>query len=260
MSGLPRTILSHTEHRETLSRLLDLGDRALTTWEVTWSDFLTPPELAEAIRWVQPLGEIHLLAWGGYEQAERVRVAIARSELPLDPSVVPLAAIEISGNFLFDPASHRDFLGSMLGAGIERHKVGDLVGIGERGAQAFVVPELVDYLTLHLTQVRTVPVKTRAIDLTELKIRPPQIKEITTTEASLRLDAIASAGFGVARSKMVELIQADQVRVNWKSVTQPSHHLNTGDLVVIRGKGRLLIGDILITKKERFRIQLTRYS
>jgi photosystem II S4 domain protein len=200
------------------------------------------------------------LALGGYDQAERVRVAIARRELPLDASAVPLAALEISGNFLFDPASHRDFLGSLLGTGIERHKVGDLIDIGERGAQSLVVPELVDYLTLHLTQVRTVPVKTRAINLAELKIRPPQTKELTTTEASLRLDAIASAGFGIARSKMVDLIQGDQVRVNWKSITQPSHHLKSGDLVVIRGKGRLEIGAIAITKKERYRIQLKRFS
>jgi RNA-binding protein YlmH len=28
-----------------------------------------------------------------------------------------VSAIEIKGNFMFDPATHRDFLGAMLGAG-----------------------------------------------------------------------------------------------------------------------------------------------
>jgi RNA-binding protein YlmH len=107
--------------------------------------------------------------------------------------------------------------------------------------------------------VRSVPVKTRPIDWSELRVREPKKKELTTVEASLRLDAVASAGFGMSRSKMVDLINAGDVRVNWKSITQASHPVNSGDLVAIRGKGRLEIGDIAVTKKERYRINLTRY-
>jgi photosystem II S4 domain protein len=202
--------------------------------------------------------DVHFLTWGGYPQAERQRVAIARSDLPLDPSQVELAALEIAGNFLFDPASHRDFLGALLGTGIVREKVGDLVVLGERGAQAIVVPELADFLEINLTQVRSVPVKTRRIDLSELKIQPPKKKEMTTVEASMRLDAIASAGFGMSRSKMADMITAGDVRVNWKEITQASHTLKPGDLVAIRGKGRLEVGEVAVTKKDRYRVQLTR--
>jgi RNA-binding protein YlmH len=79
-------------------------------------------------------------------------------------------------------------------------------------------------------------------------------------EASLRLDAIASAGFGMSRSKMVDLINGNEVRVNWKEVTQASYQLKAGDLISIRGKGRLNIGEIAVTKKDRYRVQLTRLS
>jgi photosystem II S4 domain protein len=145
-----------------------------------------------------------------------------------------------------------------LGTGIVRDKVGDILVLGERGAQVIVVPELAQFLEDSLTQVRTVPVKTRRIEWSELKVREPKKKEMTTVEASLRLDAIASAGFGMSRSKMADLISAGEVRVNWKEVTQPSHSLKSGDLVAIRGKGRLEIGEVAITKKERYRVQLTR--
>ncbi len=255
---LPRDLLNHVENRETLSRLLDLGDRAIQTWDVVCSDFLSPPEIIEALRVFGKMTEIQVLAWGGYEQAERQRLAFARSELPLDVSMVSLQSISISGNFLFDTATHRDFLGAILGCGIERQKVGDVNVLGEKGAQAIIVPELLEYLQLHFTQVRTVPVKVNAIAIDELKIRVPQTKELTSTEASLRLDAIASFGFGMSRSKMVDLINGDDVRVNWKPVTQPNFQLKSGDLVAIRGKGRLTIGDIMITKKERYRVQMTR--
>ncbi|MEL7510160.1 MAG: photosystem II S4 domain protein, partial [Cyanobacteria bacterium J06554_1] len=153
----------------------------------------------------------------------------------------------------------RDFLGALLGTGIVREKVGDIIVLGERGAQLIVVPELVDFLQMSLTQVRSVPVKTKPIDWNELRVREPKKKEMTTVEASMRLDAVASAGFGMSRSKMADMITAGDVRVNWKSITQSSHPLKSGDLVAIRGKGRLEIGDVMITKKQRYRIGLTRY-
>jgi photosystem II S4 domain protein len=257
---LPREeLLKGVEEREAAMRVIDLAEQAIKTWEVVCTDFLSPPEWADVQQMFKRLTEVEILAWGGYPQAERQRAAIARSDLPLDPSQVAIAALDISGNFLFDPASHRDFLGAMLGTGIVREKVGDIIVLGERGAQAVIVPELVEFLEMNLTQVRSVPVKTRRIEATELKIQPPKKKELTTVEASLRLDAIASAGFGMSRSKMVDLITAGDVRVNWKEITQASHALKSGDLVAIRGKGRLEIGEVAITKKERYRIQLTRF-
>jgi photosystem II S4 domain protein len=148
----------------------------------------------------------------------------------------------------------------MLGTGIVREKTGDIIVLGERGAQAVVVPELVEFLEMNLKQVRSVPVKTQRIELSELKIRPPQKKELTTVEASLRLDAVASAGFGMSRSKMVSLIDGGDVRVNWKDISQASYQVKSGDLIAIRGKGRLEVGEVAVTKKERYRVQLTRYQ
>jgi photosystem II S4 domain protein len=257
---LPREeLLKGVENREAVVRVIDQAEQALKTWDIVASDFLSPPELAEVQQVFARLTEVELLPWGGYPQAERQRVAIARADIPLDTSQVAIAALDIAGNFLFDQATHRDFLGSLLGTGIVREKVGDILVLGERGAQAIVVPEMVKFLEQSLTQVRSVPVKTRRIDWSELKLREPKKKELTTTEASMRLDAIASAGFGMSRSKMADLINSGDVRVNWKDITQSSHQLKSGDLVAIRGKGRLEIGEVAVTRKERYRVQLTRF-
>jgi photosystem II S4 domain protein len=264
---LPRAdLLQGAEYRETLARVLDLGEQALKTWQVVWSDFLSPPEIAEVQARLRNLTELQVGAWGGYPQAERQRLALARSEVGLDvrdpkpdPEGIPLAAIQIQGNFLFDPATHRDFLGALLGAGIAREKVGDILLLGDSGAQAIVVPEMVDYLTLNLTQVRTVPVKVSRILLSQLNIQPPRVKSITSVEASLRLDAVASAGFGISRSKMVEEIQRGEVRVNWKPITQASYTVGPQDWIAIRGRGRLQIEEVAETKKGRFRVQMRRY-
>ena len=257
---LPREdLLKGIEEREAAMRAIDQAEQAIKTWEVVYTDFASPPELAAIQQMFRGLTDIVTLPWGGYPQAERQRMAIARAELPIETSQVAIAAIDISGNFLFDQATHRDFLGALLGTGIVREKVGDILVMGERGAQAIVVPELVEFLEMSLNQVRSVPVKTRRMDLSELKIREPKKKEMTTVEASMRLDAVASAGFGMSRSKMADLISTGDVRVNWKDITQTSHQLKSGDLVAIRGKGRLEIGEIMITKKDRYRVQLTRF-
>ena len=257
---LPREeLLKGVENRDSVARVIDLAEQAIKTWEVVLTDFFSPPELAEIQRVFGKLTEVQILASGGYPQAERQRIAIARSELPLDVSQVSVALVDIAGNFLFDTASHRDFLGAMLGTGIVREKTGDIIVLGERGAQAIVVPELVEFLQMSLKQVRSVSVQTRPVDFSELKVREPKKKELTTVEASLRLDAVASAGFGMSRSKMVDFIEGGDVRVNWKDISQASAQVKSGDLIAIRGKGRLEVGDIAVTKKDRYRIQLTRY-
>ena len=242
-------LLKGVENVETLTRVIDQADQAIRTWEPVTTDFLSPPELYEAQAIFGRLTDIH----------SRQRLTIARSEIPLEGQDLPLALLSVAGNFLFDTATHRDFLGALLGTGIVREKVGDIIVLGERGAQLIVVPELVEFLEMSLTQVRSVPVKTKAIDWNELRVREPKKKEMTTVEASMRLDAVASAGFGMSRSKMADMITAGDVRVNWKSISQASHSLKSGDLVAIRGKGRLEIGDVMITKKQRYRIGLTRY-
>ncbi|MEG4799004.1 photosystem II S4 domain protein [Microcoleus sp. ARI1-B5] len=252
-------LLKGIENRECVARAIDQAEQAIKTWEVSQTDFLSPPELADTLTVFKRLTDVELVAWGGYPQAERQRIAIARSDIPIDSEAVNIAAVEIAGNFLFDTASHRDFLGAMLGTGIVREKTGDIIVLGERGAQAIVMPEMVEYLEMSLQQVRSVPVKTRRIELSELKIREPKKKEMTTVEASMRLDAVASAGFAMSRSKMVEFIDRGDVRVNWKDITQASYNVKSGDLIAVTGKGRLEIGEVMVTKKERYRVQLTRY-
>ena len=251
-------LLKRAENKAALTRIIDRAEQAIRTWEPVATDFLSPPELFEAQAAFERLSDIHFLASGGYPQAERQRMLIARAEIPIEETPVPLAAVSIAGNFLFDTATHRDFLGALLGTGLVREKVGDIIVLGERGAQAVVVPELVDFLTTSLTQVRSVTVQTKPLEIGELRVREPKKKEMTTVEASMRLDALASAGFGMSRSKMVDLINGGNVRVNWKPITQSSHTLQPGDLVAIRGKGRLEIGEMSITKKQRYRVQLTR--
>ena len=54
------------------------------------------------------------------------------------------------------------------------------------------------------------PVQTTAVSLSELQVRAPRAEELSSVEASLRLDAVASAGFRISRGKMTDLIKGGE--------------------------------------------------
>lgn len=72
--------------------------------------------------------------------------------------------------------------------------VQDILVQGEGGAQILVEPDLVEHFEASLTKVRTVPVETRVVPLDRLRVAPPKREEMNSIEASLRLDAVGSAG------------------------------------------------------------------
>lgn len=61
--------------------------------------------------------------------------------------------VQVTGNFMFDAATHRDFLGAILGTGIDRRTIGDILLQGEQGAQVLCMPDMVEHLESSLIQV-----------------------------------------------------------------------------------------------------------
>ncbi|KAH9802638.1 S4 RNA-binding domain-containing protein [Citrus sinensis] len=243
---------------EEVKHILEMARRASSRREVLHSDFLTPPVLKESMMALEKLADVKAVAQGGYPQAERCRLSVGHPEaLTSDPDIV--AALSITGNFGFQPCSHGDFLGSILGTGIAREKIGDIILQGEKGAQFLVVPELADYLITSLEKVGNVSVSCTRIPLLALEYEPPRTKSFKTIEASLRVDALASAGFKLSRSKLVNLISNGDVRVNWTTVTKNGTTLRTGDIVSVSGKGRIKIGEINSTRKGKFAVELIQY-
>ena len=86
-----------------------------------------------------------------------------------------------------------------------------------------------------------------------------RILKIRATVASLRLDSVAAAGFGVSRTQMTEEIQAEKVKVNWKDAKNASQNVKAGDIISFRGRGRVEVVEITgQTKKGRRGVLLKR--
>ena len=170
-----------------------------------------------------------------------------------------LAGLEISGNFLFDPATPLEFRQLLHRLGVAEAELGDLWLRGDRGAQAVLAAERAGRLEGGEAALRSVTVRCAVRPLAEL--RPPQpaaARELTTVEASLRLDALASAGFGLSRSRMAGLIRQGAVRINWQPVASASRPLQVGDRVQLEGRGELAILSISPTQRGRLRVAMRR--
>ncbi|KAI4321865.1 hypothetical protein MLD38_035196 [Melastoma candidum] len=235
---------------EEVKRILELAKQAASRKVVLHSDFLTPPVLKESMNALDKLADIKAIAQGGYPQAERCRLSVGHVET-FTGELDIVTAFSISGNFSFDSCSHGDFLGAILGTGIVREKLGDIILQGEKGAHVLIVPDLVDFIVSALDKVGNVSVTCEKIPLLALEYEPPRAKSFKSVEASLRVDALASAGFKISRD--------GDVRVNWTTVTKNGTTLKTGDMVSVSGKGRLKIGEINQTKKGKFAVELIRY-
>ena len=71
---------------------------------------------------------------------------------------------------------------------------------------------------------------------------------------------LAAAGYGVSRTKLVREIKAERVKVNWQVIANPAHQVEAGDVISLRGRGRLVLHEVQgTTRKGRISILLQRY-
>ncbi len=260
---LPREeILAGCSDREGFTPLLDLADRVLRTWQPLWSPFLPAPLREDVVERLNSLSELTLHSEGGRTGAERQRLWINRSDEGHDinpPETVPVMGLDVAGNFLFDPVEPDDIRAALAGLGISDGEIGDIWIRGDRGAQALCTPEAAELLNAKTGHVRDVEIHIEAKALEQLQRPATRIpKQLTSVEASCRLDAIASAGFGLSRAKVVQQIRNGRLRLNWNSVRQASKDLSVGDRMQLQDRGSLEILALERTKRDRWRVRMER--
>ncbi len=108
-----------------------------------------------------------------------------------------------------------------MSLGVGRERFGDII-MQEAGAILLADTKLVPYLQQNFTKIAMVSIAIEEMPLEDIAPRQEKVKEIKTTVASLRLDAIASSGFGISRTKAAEAIKGDRVQVNWQPAKGPS--------------------------------------
>lgn len=247
------------EEKVLASRVFDWAMETIRQNDYRLSDFLDPGEQDLVIGLLRQFPGLSWHNFGGFPGAERKRVGIAPDYFLSDELDWQLGAVEIQGDFQEDPPTHRDYLGALLNLGLKREKLGDLL-VSEKGCQVVTTQELAQFICQELQRVGRWRVKVQIMDLERLTPPQQKVKQIRATVASVRLDAVASAGFGLSRTKLVRLIRGGAVKVNWQPTTSPDKVLEAGDTISMKGKGRLVLTEVGgLTKKNRQILLMERY-
>ncbi len=252
--------LYREEERLLGSHILDKCEQVLKYNKAQASDFLNPYQHDIAKDIVEQLADINYKLEGGYQGAERKRILIFPEYLFPDLVESTIVIYQINGNFSFQNLTHRDFLGALMGLGLQRKYLGDII-VHKNFAQLIAAEEVKDIIELKLKKVHEVPVEIEEISKEEIDKPIRHEKEILTTVASMRLDAVASSGLGDSRSKMSRMIKNDQVKLNWKIISDPAADVEIGDLISVRGRGRVKVKkDRGVSNKGRIKLKLIRLT
>ena len=259
-------ISSDSEQRILLSHIYDLCERRNGRNVIASSDFMSESNAHAVEILVNTIKAEGFVFFGGYDGAERKCIVFlpdyfTENDITDAPSLSEIAYITLSVD-KFNEAdanfSHRDVLGSLMGLGIERHLIGDIITDG--GSAVFAVKsKIVPFILENLTKVSRYPVTVKSYEKYEMTPKQDYICDYDTV-ASMRLDAVISSVFSISRASASDAICGGIVTVNGISVNKPDRAVNEGDKLTLRGKGKAVIDTVGgFSKKGRIRFSYQKY-
>ena len=254
------------EIEELYARLDDLKRRA-NQGQVGISAFLSPKQLLFAEGYLKRSGA-HFLSYGGYESSERKRIYVlpeymeevsTAEELNGFGFDAHICALSVSGSG-FRMLTHRDFMGSLLGLGIQRTVVGDIVLVNSHSAIVFCDENIVDFLLMEWQKIANDKIKLEVVELPTDFCFQREYLTVTDTVASPRLDSVVAALCSLSREKAKEAVLSGLVELNYETAEHIDREVLQNSIVSVRGYGKFKIVSLCDkTKKGRYRLVGEKY-
>ena len=255
-----------------LKKIEERFDRFLSSNTIENYDFLSPEEQSKADRLMKSMRSQGAFLYGGYSEAERkIPVFIpeyfdvtdeegAIGFFAQEPELCPLVILEleIPKHESFVPG-HRDYLGALMGEGIKRQKIGDIL-IRPGGAQIVVLKELAEYLKSSLITVGRASVTARLLPIDKIDPGEVHLEKIRINVPSARLDNVVSAVFSLSRKSAQEAVARGLVFVDGIQLMKPDYQLKPAQKIVLRGKGKAIYLDTSgVSRKGKLYVEVMKY-
>lgn len=265
-----------TSEKELLeARLLDLCQRA-QRYEPCMSPFLSPKECFLAAQYMKRYArDAFGVLYGGYDDFERARLLVlpnyladedvsswsaadVREHVPeLASEAVVALSVQGSG---YRELSHRDYLGALLGLGLERAVVGDIAVTDEHSAIVFCDARIAPFLLSELSAVGSDKVKVKSFALTPELSLPRSFEALSDTVASPRLDAVVASLARLSREGARQALARGLVELDYEVCDKPDRTVSEGAIISIRGQGKFIVRSLSgLTKKGRYRLLADKY-
>ena len=229
---------------------------------VTSTGLLDTHEQALAIAASRHAAGVRTFMYGGYDEAERRMLVCVPRDIPMDDEEAVeglLRVLRVKLPTISRELSHRDYLGSLLGLGIDRRLTGDIL-VRPDGADIFIVPGIEEFLLKELHRIGSVEVKTEAVPVEELIVPEARVEFIKDSLSSVRLDSVVSSAFRISRGKAAEAVRKGLVSVDHAECIKPDAAVHEGASIVLKGKGKAVLEETGgESRKGRIRIVIKRY-
>lgn len=252
-------IVQESEDKLLLARVLDKYEQMNRRGIPTATVFLSPREqtMAQALLNTANIRQGYRFD-GGFPDAERKRLVF----LPdwAEDSGEELAFFRAAFHGADSTLTHRDILGSLMGLGITREMVGDIL-ISEHSADVVAAPQLNEHLLREWDSAGRVRLTVSQITREDLIMPQVRITQVSDTVSSMRLDAVVSAAFSMSRGRAAELIAAGRVSLDHMPCVKSDKAVGQDSTITARGYGKAVVRDCSrVSKKGRIILVIDRYT
>ena len=258
---------SDEDEKLLLCRVMDKYNAMCNGGYMTATGFLSDRVSVLAERLLRHLGagESEYFFDGGYDGSSRKVLIFVPDYMSAEdcklPENTPLRFVRV--NYYKEyTLTHRDFLGSLLGDGVSREVIGDiLVNDEEKMTDIVVCDSILPYMLHSFFNVGRAKIDCNEITRDEMRVPEQKTETVKDTVASLRLDAVISSALGMSRDKASQAVSRGLVELNHFPCSKGERLLAEGDVVTVRGFGKFILSEVgNLSKKGRIFIEVKRFK
>lgn len=242
------------EEKDFIDQVLNWRNFVETAYTPKITDFIDPREQHIMKLIIGEHSDVKCDFFGGSNASERKRALIMPDYGIANIENFQINLLEIDYPKKFVTIEHPQVLGSLMSLGLKRSKFGDIL-IADKRIQFFVCQDVTDYIMVQLQSIGKATVHLNKLMIESALSTNEVWEEDSITVSSLRLDTAISGIHHLSRQKSQLMIQQGLVKVNWTIIENPSFECQEGDMISVRGFGRVKI--LIIegkTKKDKWRI------
>ena len=242
-------------------RFSELAEQSAREYRYRYTEFLSLYELSIFYEMEKELSFAEPKVFGGCDMAERCMIRFGMEEMGTESEEFPISILEIKPSMpkFAQKLSHRDYLGSILGLGLKREKIGDIF-VRENSACVFVNESVESFIIAHLDTVSRTKVTVCKVSAVPGNLQPRLLgKEVLVS--SNRVDSIIAKLYGLSRDEALRLIKNGSVFINGRMLSKNAAVLQENQIVSVRGYGKFIFdGEGNKTRKDKLYVHLSIYG
>src|SRR5699024_8656346 len=170
------------------------------------TSFLNPRQLFIVQAVIGQYEDIEHQVFGGYDEAEQQRVLLYPPYYEPTAADFEISLVEINYPTKFAELTHGQILGSVLGAGIARDTLGDIINDQERW-QFFIDEKMKDFIFMQVDHIGRTAIHLEERALKEKVATTSKWESKELVVSSLRIDVVLARALNLSRNRAKKLIK-----------------------------------------------------